>query len=74
MILLWEAPRFADYILLHDGMAIAVVDAKRDHQKCMYVVMFEYSSNGHGIEEFDFNTNKQATALRYDSCIYCMYF
>ena len=64
-------PRFADYILYHGGMAIAIVEAKEeneDHLKgmkqakdyCkMYGAMFAYSSNGHKIEEFDFNTNKQ---------------
>lgn len=68
-----KTPKFADYILYHGGMAIAIVEAKEedeDHLKgmkqakdyCkMYGAMFAYSSNGKKIEEFDFNTNKQTT-------------
>jgi len=55
-------------------MLLVVVVAKEDYIKDMHGSMFEYSSNGHEIEEFNFNTNKQFTALRYDSCIYCVYF
>lgn len=72
-------PRFADYVLYHGGMAIAIVEAKEedeDHLEgmeqakdyCkMYESMFAYSSNGHKIEEFDFNTNKQRTVKSFPS-------
>jgi type I restriction enzyme R subunit len=33
----------------------------------MYGAMFAYSSNGHEIEEFDFNTNKQGTVKSFPS-------
>jgi type I restriction enzyme R subunit len=74
-----RAPRFADYILYYGGMAIAIVEAKEeneDHLKgmrqakdyCkMYGAMFAYSSNGHKIDEFDFNTNKQKTVGSFPS-------
>jgi type I restriction enzyme R subunit len=66
-------PRFADYVLYHGGIAIAIVEAKEedeDHLKgmkqskdyCkMWDSMFAYSSNGHKIEEFDFTTMRQQT-------------
>ena len=65
--------RFADYVLYHGGMIIAILEAKdedKDHlvgmpqakDYCkMSNTMFAYSSNGHKIEEFDFTTNKQRT-------------
>jgi type I restriction enzyme R subunit len=68
-----KPPRFADYVLYHGGMAIAIIEAKEekeDHQKgikqakdyCkMWNSLFAYSSNGHKIEEFDFTTRKQLT-------------
>jgi type I restriction enzyme, R subunit len=68
-----KPPRFADYVLYHGGMAIAIVEAKEedeDHLKgikqaknyCkMWDSMFAYSSNGHKIEEFDFTLMKQQT-------------
>lgn len=63
-----------DYILLHKpSFPIAVVEAKdesrsplaglqqaKEYAKILDV-QFAYSTNGHGIEEFDFTTNKQST-------------
>ena len=66
-------PRFADYVLYHGGMIIAVVEAKDEDKDALvgmpqakdYCKMtntkFAYSSNGIKIEEFDFTTNKQRT-------------
>jgi type I restriction enzyme R subunit len=68
-----KPPRFADYVLYAGGMAVAIVEAKEedeDHLKgmkqakdyCrMWNCMFAYTTNGHKIEEFDFNTMKQST-------------
>ena len=70
-----ESPKFADYVLYHGGMIIAIVEAKdeeKDHREGMKQaknyckkskggVKFAYSTNGHKIEEFDFNTNEQRT-------------
>jgi len=71
--------RFADYVLYHGGMMIAIVEAKdeekdpllgipqaKDYCK-MTDTMFAYSSNGHKIEEFDFSTNKQRTIEKFPS-------
>ncbi len=68
-----NSARFADYVLCHGGMFIAIVEAKdedKDHllglkqakDYCkMSEVKFAYSTNGHKIEEFDFTNNKQRT-------------
>ena len=69
--------RFADYALYHGGMVIAIVEAKdevKDHLVGMSQAKdyckitgskFAYSSNGHKIEEFDFNTKKQITIDKF---------
>jgi type I restriction enzyme, R subunit len=69
-----KPPKFADYVLYHGGMAIAIIEAKEedmDHlsgmkqakEYCkMWDALFAYSSNGHKIEEFDFITMKQRTS------------
>jgi type I restriction enzyme, R subunit len=74
-----KPPRFADYVLYSGGMAIAIVEAKEedeDHMKgrkqakdyCkMWNCMFAYSTNGHKIEEFDFNNMKQNTVDSFPS-------
>jgi len=69
--------RFADYVLYHGGMIIAIVEAKdedkdpligipqaKDYCK-MTNTMFAYSSNGHKIEEFDFTTNEPRTVEEF---------
>lgn len=72
-----KPPRFADYVLYHAGMAMAIVEAKEeaeDHLKgmkqardyCkMWGSVFAYSTNGHKIEEFDYTTMKQKTLERF---------
>jgi len=69
--------KFADYILYHGGMAIAIVEAKAEDvshlegvqqvkKYCeMYGPSFGYSSNGKKIEEFDFNTKQQKTIEKF---------
>ena len=65
-------PKFADYVLFYKGsFPIAVIEAKREYkhpadgiaQAKYYAqrlgVKFAYSTNGKGIEEFDFSTNLQ---------------
>jgi len=67
-----------DYILHYSSsLPIAVVEAKEEGKSALagmqqakdYArdldVLFVYSTNGHGIEEFDFITNKQRTVPRY---------
>jgi type I restriction enzyme, R subunit len=72
-----NSKRFADYVLYHGGMIIAIVEAKdedkdplvgmpqaKDYCK-MTNTMFAYSSNGHKIEEFDFTTNEPRTVEKF---------
>ncbi len=69
-----------DYLLCHAGtFSIAVVEAKDEShapgdgigQAKKYAQMldvpFAYSTNGHGIEEFDFTTNKQESVGAFPS-------
>ena len=69
-----------DYILfLEKNFSIAVIEAKDEShhpsagiQKAkiyaeMLDVPFAYSTNGHGIEEYDFITKKQTTLQRFPS-------
>jgi len=69
-----------DYILLYKpSFPIAVVEAKDESHSPlaglqqakeyaeMLDVQFAYSTNGQGIEEFDFTTNKQATLRQFPS-------
>ncbi len=72
--------RRPDYILLYrPSFPIAVVEAKdeshsplaglqrtKEYAKALDV-QFAYSTNGHGIEEFDFTTNKQTTLSQFPS-------
>ena len=63
----------ADYVLVHNSMPMAVVEAKEESKSALVGmqqakgysedlnVLFAYSTNGHKIEEFDFITNKQST-------------
>ena len=67
----------ADYLLKYDDIPIAVVEAKDElsepdtgmQQAKGYAevldVKYAYSSNGHGIEEFDFFTNQQRKVDRF---------
>jgi type I restriction enzyme R subunit len=67
----------ADYLLRHNDTPIAIVEAKDEthhaaagmQQAKGYAqildLRFAYSSNGHGIEEFDFFTNTQTTIERF---------
>src|SRR5688572_17033448 len=67
----------ADYLLSYEGMLLAVVEAKDENhipedgiqQSKAYAKMldapFAYSTNGHGIEEFDFLTNKQKSITAF---------
>lgn len=67
-----------DYILHVSSIPVAVVEAEpesksalsgmqqaKDDAKNYMDVLFAFSTNGHGIEEFDFTTNKQTTLDRY---------
>ncbi|GBC73267.1 Putative DNA repair helicase RadD [archaeon HR04] len=75
-----KAGKKPDYILLHSsGCPIAVVEAKDEAHSALdgiqqaksYAmdldVLFAYSTNGHGIEEFDFSTNLQRSLDRFPS-------
>ncbi|MGI8584168.1 MAG: EcoAI/FtnUII family type I restriction enzme subunit R [Chitinophagaceae bacterium] len=67
----------ADYLLNHNGTPIAIIEAKDEshhsgagmQQAKGYAqildIRFAYSSNGHGIEEFDFFTNTQTSVDRF---------
>jgi type I restriction enzyme R subunit len=68
-----KMPKKVDYLLQEpSGLKLALVEAKDEshspgdglQQAMAYAealgVLFAYSSNGHGIEEFDFTTNRQA--------------
>jgi len=69
-----------DYILYVSSFPIAVVEAEaesksalagmqqaKDDAKNYMDVLFAYSTNGHGIEEFDFVTNRQTSLDRFPS-------
>lgn len=73
-----KEPKKADYLLRYaDSLPIAVVEAKDEshnpgdgmQQAKSYAeilnLLFAYSTNGHGIEEFDFATNKQRSLTRF---------
>lgn len=73
-----EEQKRADYVLRYtNALPIAVVEAKDEShspldgiQKAkdyaeMLGVVFAYSTNGHGIEEFDFITNQQMSLERF---------
>ena len=76
-----ERPRKADYLLRYRGLPIAVIEAKADkespdagiQQAKNYAerlgVLFAYSTNGHGIIEFDFNTNTNREIDRFPAPI-----
>lgn len=68
-----------DYILYYGSLPIAVVEAKdtthspldglqqaKEYAE-MLRVKFAYSTNGYGIEEFDFTTNKQQSLEKFPS-------
>lgn len=73
-----ETPNFADYLLYHKGaFPIAVIEAKdeshipldgiqqaKDYAEKLEL-LFAYSTNGHGIEEFDFITNTQKSIDKF---------
>jgi type I restriction enzyme, R subunit len=72
--------KFADYVLFHNqSFPIAVIEAKRifkhpadgisqAKEYAEYLNLpFAYSTNGHGIEEFDFSTNKQISLTEFPS-------
>jgi len=75
-----KTPRKADYLLRYsDSFPVAVVEAKdeshapehgiqqaKDYAKVLNV-MFAYSTNGHGIEEFDFCVNRQKSLRQFPS-------
>lgn len=72
-------PKKADYLLKYNNIPMAVIEAKDESQTHtsgmqqakeyaeVLDVKFAYSSNGHGIEEFDFFTNQQQTVDRFPS-------
>lgn len=73
-----EEKKIADYLLTYNGaFPIAVVEAKDEshtpldgmQQAKEYAekleLLFTYSTNGHGIEEFDFTNNTQQTVSRF---------
>lgn len=73
-----ENPEFADYMLMYNSaFPIAIVEAKDEshtpldgmQQAKGYAekleVMFAYSTNGLGIEEFDYTTNTQKTIDKF---------
>jgi type I restriction enzyme, R subunit len=67
----------ADYLLRHNDIPLAIVEAKDEshHQAAgmqqakgyaeILNLRFAYSSNGHGIEEFDFFINSQTSVERF---------
>lgn len=73
-----EDKKIADYLLMHnEAFPIAIVEAKdeshtpldgmqqaKDYAEKLEI-LFAYSTNGHGIEEFDFSTNTQRTIDRF---------
>src|SRR3989442_10118137 len=75
-----KTPKKVDYLLQEsNGFKLALVEAKDEshtpgdglQQAMAYAqalgVLFAYSSNGHGIEEFDFTTNRQTTIDAFPS-------
>lgn len=73
-----EKRKWADYILRYiNSFPIAIVEAKDESHSSldgiqqakgyaeMLKIKFAYSTNGHGIEEFDFITNKQKSLDRF---------
>lgn len=73
-----EDKKIADYLLMHnEAFPIAVIEAKDEthtsldgmQQAKAYAekleILFAYSTNGHGIEEFDFSTKTQRTIDRF---------
>jgi len=75
-----KQPLKADYLLRYtDALPLAVVEAKEEgaapgaglQQAKAYAqqlgLLFAYSSNGHGIEEFDFSTQLQASLKAFPS-------
>jgi type I restriction enzyme, R subunit len=68
-----------DYILSYNGISIAVIESKDEthiqedglQQSKTYAKMlnipFAYSTNGHGIEEFDFFTSRQSSLTNFPS-------
>lgn len=70
--------KIADYLLMHnEAFPIAIIEAKdeshtpldgmqqaKDYAQKLEV-LFVYSTNGHGIEEFDFTTNTQTTIEKF---------
>lgn len=69
-----EDKKIADYLLMHnEAFPIAVIEAKDEEHSPLdgiqqakdyaekLEVLFAYSTNGHGIEEFDFTTKTQKT-------------
>lgn len=73
-------PLKADYLLRYgDALPLAVVEAKEEglapgaglQQAKTYArqlgLLFAYSTNGHGIEEFDFTTQRQQTLATFPS-------
>ncbi|MBI3193789.1 MAG: DEAD/DEAH box helicase family protein [Ignavibacteriae bacterium] len=69
----------ADYLLKYNNIPIAIIEAKDEshtpadgiQQAKEYAelldIPFAYSTNGHGIEEFDYSTNKQRTLYNFPS-------
>lgn len=67
----------ADYLLKYNNIPIGIIEAKEEYaspdaglqQAKGYAevldIKFAYSTNGHGIEEFDFFTNTQRTVERF---------
>ena len=75
------SPKKADYVLrfVPNGEAIAIVEAKQQDKSAGHGmsqakeyaeklgILFAYSSNGEGIEEFDYVTNKQLSLKTFPS-------
>lgn len=73
-----EDKKIADYLLIYKGaFPIAVIEAKdeshtpldgmqqaKDYAEKLQI-LFAYSTNGHGIEEFDFTTSTQKTVEKF---------
>lgn len=73
------SPKKADYVLrfVPNGEAIAIVEAKQQDKSAGHGmsqakeyaeklgILFVYSSNGEGIEEFDYVTNKQSSLTHF---------
>lgn len=73
-----EKRKFADYVLFHNqSFPLAIIEAKREfkhpadgisqakeYAECLDLP-FAYSTNGHGIEEFDFSANKQNSLSKF---------